>query len=104
MSGNSPNGLAWSARHQICSADQIRQLARAKINMRRDLARRTSKIEHLDGRPEVVERAGQYLIVRIGIHHESPVSAQFVKLTLNSGPRPVNPQAPICEHVARTFP
>lgn len=86
MSGNSPNGLAWSARHQICSADQIRQLARAKINMRRDLARRTSKIEHLDGRPKMVERAGQYLIVRIGIHHENPVSAQFVKLTLNDRP------------------
>jgi len=89
MSGNSPNGLAWSARHQICSADQIRQLARAKINMRRDLARRTSKIEHLDGRPKVVERAGQYLIVRIGIHHENPVSAYSVKLTLNDSPRPV---------------
>jgi len=86
MSGNSLNGLAWSARHQICSADQIRQLARAKINMRRDLARRTSKIEHLYGRPQVVERAGQYLIVRIGIHHENPVSVQFVKLTLNGRP------------------
>ena len=75
MTGNSPNGLARSAKNQICSADQIRQLARAKINMRRYLARRTSKIEHLDGRPKVVERAGQYLIVRIGIHHENPVSA-----------------------------